>query len=727
MIDGSQADDKMKVAFSINGNPDLRVISKSQPLKSLIQELVDHHNMPGIGEDYCLIFQKGNKIKDYRIVTEKNKEEMNAKYGNVIDLTESPEKSVNRILTVLKTGTDGPERSKVLAELSRMSVDQTVALEFFAKKGLGDLMLMISGDKFQQTADIVNLLHTVAALMDQEIISADNLTNDQSFIDRLARYINTANTDPAVLEQSLQILIIAARGGVNSESIDNFERPLALTNLVSLLSRNQCTVQLRSLRLINSLLQSVNPRRKSDMVRMLSEKPSRTIIKDHLLSPNISEEFRGPLDFELYTLQYHILQRQIRDRMLTKIEPQDSLALQKIKDLRSTAFDTESPNVKNNTRYSQDYKKLGFTNEKDPTLDFMTVPPGVLALDCMDYFAKNHTDEFTKVVLENSCRMDNHECPFAASSIELVKLLGEILGIDSPPLSAGNVRYQEMFFKCEHPFEEFYTHCVIILNKTWKEMRATREDFKKVFDVVREQVEKALQGKTNSGPKTFDEFRNKVRSYTDISKKWQKDANSKDPWKESEPVKVLKAHLCHEIEELIQQQRYSFMVEGTRFQKLKKNGEVLKGQYKYLKLHPNHKTLYSGEWNHEKTVPTIEDLEPKVQVQDIKDIQIGGNCTFLKEYPKANSELSRTAFSILAENGSLDCIAQDEQTFNYWQDGINTLLGKRMASGDYLKEKEILLNMEVKLRLLDLEGMELPASAPVIPPPPPNLNFSLNN
>ena len=24
--------------------------------------------------------------------------------------------------------------------------------------------------------------------------------------------------------------------------------------------------------------------------------------------------------------------------------------------------------------------------------------------------------------------MDNHECPFAASSIELVKLLGEILG-----------------------------------------------------------------------------------------------------------------------------------------------------------------------------------------------------------------------------------------------------------------------------------------------------------
>ena len=57
------------------------------------------------------------------------------------------------------------------------------------------------------------------------------------------------------------------------------------------------------------------------------------------------------------------------------------------------------------------------------------------------------------------------------------------------------------------------------------------------------------------------------------------------------------------------------LIQPILFIRLKKNGEVLKGQYKYLKLHPNHKTLYSGEWNHEKTVPTIEDLEPKVQVR----------------------------------------------------------------------------------------------------------------
>ena len=46
-----------------------------------------------------------------------------------------------------------------------------------------------------------------------------------------------------------------------------------------------------------------------------------------------------------------------------------------------------------------------------------------------------------------------------------------------------------------------------------------------------------------------------------------------------------------------------------------------------------------------------------------------------------------------------------------------------MGSQDYDKEKEILTNMEIKLRLLDLEGVELPETAPAIPPPPQDFNF----
>ena len=39
-----------------------------------------------------------------------------------------------------------------------------------------------------------------------------------------------------------------------------------------------------------------------------------------------------------------------------------------------------------------------------------------------------------------------------------------------------------------------------------------------------------------------------------------------------------------------------------------------KGQYRYIKLHTNHKTIYVGDWNNDDSVPTIEELEPRVQV-----------------------------------------------------------------------------------------------------------------
>ena len=49
---------------------------------------------------------------------------------------------------------------------------------------------------------------------------------------------------------------------------------------------------------------------------------------------------------------------------------------------------------------------------------------------------------------------------------------------------------------------------------------------------------------------------------------------------------------------------------------------------------------------------------------------------------------------------------------------------REMKSDDYEKEKEILTHMEIKLRLLDLEGVDLPTEAPPIPPPPKDFNFA---
>lgn len=44
---------------------------------------------------------------------------------------------------------------------------------------------------------------------------------------------------------------------------------------------------------------------------------------------------------------------------------------------------------------------MGFKCDINPALDFTETPPGMLALDCMVYFARNHVDAYTKVIILN--------------------------------------------------------------------------------------------------------------------------------------------------------------------------------------------------------------------------------------------------------------------------------------------------------------------------------------
>jgi len=74
--------------------------------------------------------------------------------------------------------------------------------------------------------------------------------------------------------------------------------------------------------------------------------------------------------------------------------------------------------------------------------------------------------------------------------------------------------------------------------------------------------------------------------------------------------------------------------------------------------------------------------------------------------------------SIITDSLSLDLLA-DQRTFDYWCDALNALLRRDMVSSKAMDDTELFLSMEIKIRLLDVEGIELPKVAPVIPPPPP--------
>lgn len=125
----------------------------------------------------------------------------------------------------------------------------------------------------------------------------------------------------------------------------------------------------------------------------------------------------------------------------------------------------------------------------------------------------------------------------------------------------------------EKPFEELFCICSQLVTKTWKEMRATAEDFEKVFDVVREQILRALR-KT---PDSFDALRSifNTLSYTEIMNIRQQERSSREEWElQAKPIQELKKKLEPEMIDLIKQNRINYLIAGTRFNKFTSRGLV---------------------------------------------------------------------------------------------------------------------------------------------------------
>lgn len=558
-------------------------------------------------------------------------------------------------------------------------------------------------------------------LMDHGTVSWDIL--QPSFIARNISFINDRTAYPKEVVQCA--LVVLENTVNNSTKYALIEKDVSFTRLLSLLQDSVPVIQQNTIALINALFQKADEPRKQNIASAFSTKQYRNVLLTSVINSNIGTEMAHQL-YVLQKLTIGLLEHQ----MMTKMSTQDQEAHEKIKKLRRIAFDdgtTDQTDVtarRQNNAYSNYYKKLGFKCDINPAQDFNETPPGILALDCMVYFATNYTQAYTKVVHENSCRADEHDCQFGRTSIELVKMLCEILHIGEPPLEQGT-DFHPMFFTHEHPFEEFFCVCIVVLNKTWKDMRATSEDHDKVLSVVREQITRSLKLR----PSNFDDFKAKINTmtYATITTLRQQERTSKEECESTASAIVsLKEKITPEVMALIKAQRLGYLVEGSRFSKYSR-GVRSKDKFWYVRLSPNYKVIHYGDCD-EKTVPTLEELGNKVLVIDIKQLLVGKECPHMKEM-RARKSAVNLGFSITfdnMDNATLDFVSPDEQTFNYWTDGINALLGQPMVSKQKDEDFETLLSMEIKLRLLDTEGIDISESPP-IPDDPDNYDFNFES
>uniref|UniRef100_A0A8B9QJN1 Engulfment and cell motility 3 n=1 Tax=Apteryx owenii TaxID=8824 RepID=A0A8B9QJN1_APTOW len=610
-------------------------------------------------------------------------------------------------------------KSDSLKRLASLSQDVTFAQEFINRNGLKQIFsiglcawsLYHGNTAFRKlqnsslTGEI--LAHTLKAfmeLMEHDFVSWETLS--AAFIKKIVSYVNMNSMDASVQRLSLSIL----ENMVPSSRLlfELVRKEVTLDRLLTHLQVTNTQLQLKAMALLIALLLAATDAERRNIIHS-------------------SEPLGDEMAHYLYVLQSISLNLHER-RMRTPMDPYSQEQRELLQSLRQTAFESESETPTSNfsterrrSLCAKEFRKLGFVNNSNPAQDLYRAPPGLLALDNMVYFSRHTPNAYSRFVLENSSREDKHECPFARSSIQLTLILCEILHVGEPCSETAQAFYP-MFFGQDHFFEELFCICIQLVNKTWKEMRATQEDFDKVLQVVREQITRTLSLK----PTSLELFKTRVNvlNYSEILKLRQTERLHQEETL-AVPVLELRERLKPELLELIRQQRLLRLCEGTLFRKI--SSRRRQDKLWYCRLSPNHKVLHYGDVEEGVHSPPIESLPEKIPVADMKALLVGKECPHTKEKSsgKQNKDVLELAFSIVydVEEYCLNFIAPTRYEFCLWTDGLNMLLGKEMTSERTQTDLDVLLSMELKLRLLDLENISIPDTPPPVPKPPSNLNF----
>ncbi|XP_058564959.1 engulfment and cell motility protein 3 isoform X3 [Neofelis nebulosa] len=649
--------------------PQLIRLDQAKPLAAVLKEVCDAWSLVH-SERYALQFADGHR----KYITENNRTEI--KNGSILCLSTAPDLEAERLLGGLQCGSR-ERRREALQHLVLLAPDMTFAQEVISRDGLQRLGTIIEdGDDLGELLALA--LRAFLELMEHGMVSWETLSIP--FVRKVVCYVNMNLMDASVQPLALRLLESVTLSSPALGQLVKSEVPLDRL-LVHLQVMNQ-QLQTKAMALLTALLQGASSTERKHMLDYLWQRNLRQFIYKNII--HSAAPLGDEMAHHLYVLQALMLGL-LEPRMRTPLDP-----------------------------YSQN---------SNPAQDLERVPPGLLALDNMLYFSRHAPSAYSRFVLENSSREDKHECPFARSSIQLTVLLCELLRIGEP-CSETAQDFSPMFFSQDQSFHELFCVSIQLLNKTWKEMRATQEDFDKVMQVVREQLARTLALK----PSSLELFRTKVNAlpYGEVLRLRQTERLHQEGTL-APPILELREKLKPELLGLIRQQRLLRLCEGTLFRKI--SSRRRQDKLWFCCLSPNHKVLQYGDVEEGSSPPTPESLPEQLPVADIKALLTGKDCPHVREKGsgKQNKDLYELAFSVSYDHGEeeayLNFIAPSKREFHLWTDGLSALLGSPMGSEQTRLDLEQLLTMETKLRLLELENVPIPEQPPPIPPPPTNFNF----
>ncbi|KRX80195.1 Engulfment and cell motility protein 1 [Trichinella sp. T6] len=662
--------DKLPQLIEVNQNESIDVIQK---------ELCSRWDLASM-EDYALKYT----VRSTAYLTEQNRHEL--VNGDILNLTFSPAK-LSDIFLLWLTSSNIEDQTRAVTHLSSIVSDSFFSAEFIRKGGLHTLMDLIENNTFNDMP-LSQLLFTFQGVIawsekGWELPSENLLIQISGIVVGRTKYEH-----PRVLSVAMSIL----EDIINSSSRAALIRQeVPFESLVRHLENSDSIVQQNVLLLMNAMfLKSVPPMR-FQIGKLLYSSPVRNALTNNILRNNVGPELAHQLHV-LQQLMLNLLDVKARTPVLpgTTHEEQLHEFCKVISEKLGNSFSPSSTrkSVLPNSMYGQ---KLGF-----------------------------------KIILENAHRTDGRGCPYIQTCTALVSTLMEVLHIGELPSDQSEV-YYEMLFTEEHPFEEMFCRCAVLLNKTWKEMRATSaDDVSKVIAVVKEQITRSLL----KAPRTFQDFDKqlKMHNYPEISEFWERERSMKEENDFQTPqIQELRSLLRTDIISMVMKNRLSALKIGTVFAKYSRGskGHREKGKSWSWRLCPTEKFLIYTMCQ-EKAISSSDDMEWKLPISEISHVILGSDCTHIKE-TRGKKAGDVYAFSLVLINDkamkdSYNFVAPDVHTYNMWCDGLMILLGNEMVSPEFKQEFDLWLNIEIRLRLLELESVDVSSEVPAVPQEPPDFD-----
>ena len=499
------------------------------------------------------------------------------------------------------------------------------------------------------------------------------------------------------------------RGG---EVASTVEQDLCIENLVECMNAGAKCLHVYVYALVNALLYFGDTRR---LVARLQAASFWTLAQNDADDQSV---WTSQLCHQLYVMQQNLINL-MTERMNTPLATHMEREAVMLLDFYASATEalriTGTATAAERKYSTESLQRFGVTSANDLSDDFQETPPGLLTIDFMYRFAKNDFDSFSRILRQNNSWRRCRSCSFVRAATATARLVCELLRVGVEPQTHGSV-FCGWFFarRLEVAVAEFFGECMRLFYRTWEQMSAKHDDFDKVLAAVREQVVAGLAAR----PMSADSFRKALPSYKLLQEK--RFSRTVD-FSAFPAAHELQMRVEAEVRSEVKQERKERLKAGHVFERLtmKRREAVAPSWFCRISrdgLHVQYQEL------------SLQHKKPEGRMRTSESVQVADLVSHTTEEWTGKKDHTKFLLSLSFKDGTnlkiaANSLAQRQQ----WYEALAWDPSKPsgcQATEDECKKR---LDMEMKLRLVNVEELLTHDAAPPLPPMPADYNFALEN